>query len=52
MGFIFLRFRKLDEYPTEEFTEVYLIKYERINNARSVLFDFPFECLSVVQTMQ
>ncbi|XP_031552909.1 uncharacterized protein LOC116290067 [Actinia tenebrosa] len=27
-------FKKLDDYPTEEFTEVYLIKYARINNAR------------------
>jgi len=26
--------RVLDEYPAEEFTEVYLIKYERIQSAR------------------
>ncbi|KAK3736514.1 hypothetical protein QZH41_009388, partial [Actinostola sp. cb2023] len=27
-------YRKLDDYPTEDFTEVYLVKYEKISNAR------------------
>ena len=30
----YLRYRILDDYPTEPFTEVYWIKFQRINSAR------------------
>ena len=31
-------YRLLDEYPAEEFTDVYWIKYRKIQSARSVSF--------------
>lgn len=38
----FIRWRMLDEYPHEEYTEVMWVQYERIDNARQNLSHFPF----------
>lgn len=37
-------YRALDDYPAEKFSEVYLIKYQRIQSARSLNFFLPRNC--------
>lgn len=34
-------YRPLDEYPAEEFTEVYLVKFQRVPSARCLDATFP-----------
>jgi hypothetical protein len=37
----------LDDYPSENFTEVYLVKYKRIQSARYVVGWSPSACCSM-----
>lgn len=32
-------YRPLDEYPTEEFTEVYLVKFQKLTSARCSVYE-------------
>ena len=42
MLIICFRYRFLDEYPAEPFTEVYWIKFQRINSARYFRYKVSF----------